>query len=599
MGELTPGTQPTERPPENRLDSWKEIAAHLGRDITTVQRWEKREGMPVHRHLHDKRGSVYATAAELDAWRETRRSRLESREETEAAAPGDRRTSAPAQVAAALPTASRKWFWLALATVVAVAIIAVAYAMSRSRTDRAAAPKIRSIAVLPLKNMSGDPGQDYLADGMTDALIGRLAGIHNLRVISRTSVMRFKNPQISVPQIAKQLGVDAIVEGSVTRDGNRIRVTAQLIRASTDEHFWSQTYDRQLRDVLSLESDLAQTIADRVAVTVTGAEHERLAAARPIAPEVYEDYLQGLYALNKTNSKADFEESIRYFKKAIANDATFAPAYLGLAEAYSSLGSNFVGEPPGANREQEISAVQKALELDPNLADAHVLMGFVDMEGWHWAEAETEFRRALDLDPNSSDACAALAWWSLWEGRSDEAWDWANRARQFDPLAVDDTEMGWMLFEARRYDDSVRELRAASARQPNDAVTLWDLGIALIDKQQSSDAIPVLEKAAHLSNGSPGVIGNLIQAYARAGRRTDALRLLAELQARRRTGFVPAGAFVSAYLGLGDKDQVFVWLDQAYKEHSITMTHLKADPIFDPIRSDPRFASLLRRVGLG
>src|SRR5579863_10307778 len=351
MGEPFSSTPPPERASEERLDSWKEIAAYLNRDVTTVQRWEKREAMPVHRHLHDKRGSVYALTPELDAWIQSRRQHLEEEEEEKepeaVAAPG------------------------------VLAVLAIAYILSRGRADRAAQPKIRSLAVLPLKNLSGDPGQEYLADGMTEALIGRLAQIHDLRVISHTSVMRFKNPQMSVTEIARTLKVDAIVEGSVMRDGSRIRVTAQLIRGATDEHFWSETYDRELRDALSLESDLAQTIAEKVEVTVTGEEERRLTATRPVAPQVYESYSKGEFALNTSSSKAEFEATIPYFEDALKRDPTFAPAYVGLANAYGNLGTVFVGGSADEMRPKVTSAAEKALELDPNLAEAHVLLANV------------------------------------------------------------------------------------------------------------------------------------------------------------------------------------------------------------------------------
>jgi TolB-like protein len=222
--------------------------------------------------------------------------------------------------------------------------------------------------------MTGDPSQEYLADGMTDALIGRLSTIHSLRVISRTSVMRFKKPQISVPEIAKTLNVDAIVEGSLMRDGNRIRVTAQMVRASTAEHFWSQTYDRELRDVFTVQSELAQSIAEKVEATASGAEQERLAAARPVAPEVYDSYSRGEFALNKSSSKAELEASISYFEDAVKRDPGFAPAYVGLANAYSNLGAVFIGGSAEETRPKVVSAAEKALELDPNLAEALVLL---------------------------------------------------------------------------------------------------------------------------------------------------------------------------------------------------------------------------------
>ncbi len=468
----------------------------------------------------------------------------------------------------------------------------------RGNTKGATQPGIKSLAVLPLKNLSGDPSQEYLADGMTEALIGRLSGIHDLRVISRTSVMRFKNPQLSVPEIAKMLNVDAIVEGSVMREGNRVRVTAQLIRGATDEHFWSETYDRQLRDALALQSDLAQAITERVEATVTGEEHERLAAARPIAPEVYESYLKGRFADNKSKSRADFEQSIGYFDDAIKRDPTFAPAYLGLASSYGELGTVFAGDSPEETRPKVIAAARKALELDPNLAGAHVLLAEVQQEQWLWADAEAEYRRALELNPNDAEAHVGLALWLLCQGRTDEAVSWAQRGRELDPLAVSGTRIAWILFQSRRYDETIHELHSVLAVQPDHASALWYLGFVLIAKNQPADAIPVLEKAASVSNRSPGVIGVLIRAYAHAGRRGDALRLLAELKRRRKAGYVPAGAFVNAYLGLGDNDQAFAWLEEAYKEQSNILQFLKVHPYFDPIRADPRFADLLRRVGL-
>jgi TolB-like protein/Tfp pilus assembly protein PilF len=593
MGELSPGTLP-EKPSEERLDSWKEIAAYLNRDVTTVQRWEKREGMPVHRHVHDKRGSVYALTPELDAWKQSRRASLEEEEKESAArtpvdteGDHDRRAMPPARL------------WLALAGVAVLAVLAVAYIMSRGRTDNAARPQIKSLAVLPLKNLSGDPTQDYLADGMTEALIGRLASIHNLRVISHTSVMRFKNPQVSIPEIARTLNVDAIVEGSVMREGNRIRVTAQLIRGATDEHFWSETYDRELRDVLALQSDVAQSIADRVQVTVTGEEHKRLAAARQVAPDVYDSYSKGEFALNKSNSKVEFEASIQYFEDAIRGDPTFAPAYVGLANAYSNLGTVFIGGLPEETRPKVMRSAEKALEIDPNLAEAHVLMAQVKQEQWHWADAEAEYKRALELNPNSAPAHEGLALWLACQGRADEAVAWAERGRELDPAAVSFEDLGWTLFQTRHYDQDIHELRAALVVRPNDLGALTDLGFVLIANNQPGDAIPVLERAISISNRSPGPIGVLIRAYAHGGRRGDALRLLAELKRRRETGYVPAGAFVNAYLGLGENEEAFAWLEQAYKEQSNMLQFVKVHPYFDPIRSDPRFADLIRRVGLG
>jgi pentatricopeptide repeat protein len=457
-------------------------------------------------------------------------------------------------------------------------------------------PKIKSLAVLPLKNLSGDPAQEYFADGMTEAVIGRLSMIRGLRVISRTSSMRFKDTRMSTPEIAKSLGVDAIVEGSVIREGGRVRVHAQLIRAATDEHFWSETYDRELGDALALESEVAQAIAQRVQVTFTGNERARLAATRSVAPEVYESYLKG--AFGKSNSRTNIEMSIGYFEEAIRKDPTFAPAYMGLAFAYEDLGSVFVGAPPEEVRPKAISAARKALELDPDLADAHVLLGDMHQIQWQWGEAEHEYNTALQLNPNNSAAHNALANWLTCQGRTDEALNSYRRARELDPLGTIGVGAGWILFHAKRYDEAIRELRSAVAVHPDNATAHWFLGFVLIANGQADQAIPVLEKALALSNRSPAVLGVLIRAYAHAGRRSEALRLLDELKHRQQQGYVPAAAFVNAYLGLGDNEQAFVWLDRAYQEQSNILQWIKVHPFFDPLRGDPRFADLLRRVGL-
>jgi len=459
-------------------------------------------------------------------------------------------------------------------------------------------PAIKSLAVLPLKNLSGDPAQEYLADGMTEALIGRLSSIRDLRVISRTSAMRFKDTNLSLPEIAKTLHVDAIVEGSVIREGSRIRVTAQLIRGSTDEHFWSETYDRELREVLALESDVAQSIARKVEVTVTGKEHERLSIARPISPEVYENYLKGRFALAKSNNRTTAEESITYFNDAIRRDPTFAPSYMGLADAYSELGTVFIGGVAKEERPKAILAARKALELDPELVEAHVLLANMAQQQWRWAEAEAEYRRALELSPNNAAAYAAFAFWLVSQERTEEAVTSYRRARELDPLATSGSDLAWMLFYARRYDDAVRELRSVLAVTPDDAYALWILGFALIANHHPQEAVPVLEKGVAASDRSPAIVGLLVHAYAHAGRRADALRLLEELKRRKQTGYVPAAAFVKAYLGLGEYDRAFFWLEEAYKEQSNLLQLLKVHPIFDPIRQDPRFADLVRRVGL-
>jgi TolB-like protein/DNA-binding winged helix-turn-helix (wHTH) protein/tetratricopeptide (TPR) repeat protein len=492
--------------------------------------------------------------------------------------------------------ASRRVKVLLAAIVILVGVAAfVKYQIGSKKSKQ---PAVRSLAVLPLQNLSGDPAQEYLADGITEELIGRLSGIRDLRVISRTSVMRFKTTQLSVPEIAKILAVDAVVEGSVMREGNRIRVHAQLIRAASDEHFWSESYDRELRDVLAMDADVAQAVARKVEITITGEEHRRLAAAHPLSPEVYENYLKGKFALAKGNNKSNIEESITYFSDAINKDPTYVPSYLGLATAYSSLTTVFMGGVAEQERPRAVLAARKALELDPELAEAHVLMASMDEAQWHWAEAESEYRRALDLRPNGAAAYSGLAWWLDCQGRPEEAVTMRRRARELDPLAISGTELAWDLFYTRHYDEAVQELHSVLAVRADDAYALWVLGFALVANHNPQDAIPELEKGVSLSNRSPALVGLLINAYAQAGRRREALRLLAELKRRKQKSYVPSAAFVLAYLGLGESDQAFAWLEQAYKEQSNILQLLKVFPFFDPIRSDPRFIDLLHRVGL-
>ena len=502
----------------------------------------------------------------------------------------------PPAVAQTTPAFGGGRLWLIATAVCAVAIVAWGWRQWRHRTTPPAATAIRSLAVLPLENLGRDPSQDYLADAMTEELIGRLSKIRSLRVISRTSTMHFKHTQLSAPEIAKTLAVDAIVEGSLMREGSQIRVHAQLIRGATDEHLWSETYDRQLEDVLALESAIAQSIASKVEVSVTWEERAGLAAAQHVSPDAYESYLKGMFG--KDYTKADVEQRAAYFEDAIRKDPTFAPAYVGLAAAYGSLGSPFVGARPDEVRPKMISTLRKALELDPGTPGANLMLAGIYENQWQWAESGAEYKRALALNPSDVGAHLGFSHWLLIQGRSEEAIVWFQRARELDPLGTVDSNMGWTLFQARHYDEAILDLRSVAAVSPEDAYAHWFLGFALIANGQPDQAIAPLEKARSLSGGSPAVIGVLVRAYAHAGRRTDALRLLDELKRRQHAGYVPTAAFVNAYLGLGDNERAFAWLERAYQEKAEILQYLKVHPFFDPLRGDPRFANLIHRVGL-
>jgi TolB-like protein/DNA-binding winged helix-turn-helix (wHTH) protein/Flp pilus assembly protein TadD len=561
-------------------------------ETSTAQPLALPEAVPIPHRVQDQRSSAHGLISDLNTWLQDRRLHLEEEEkerwvERPVDARGDRGPRGT----------PRLRHWLVLGGIAVLPLLAVTYFMTRIHPRGAIRPKITSLAVLPLKNLSGDPAQEYFADGMTESVVGRLSMIRGLRVISRTSAMSFKDTRMSTPEIANKLHVDAIVEGSVIREGSHVRVHAQLIRGATDEHFWSETYDRDLGDILALESEVAKAIARKVEVTLTGEEEGRLVAVRHVAPEVYESYLKGQFV--KGNTRADVEQSIAYFEEAIKKDPTFAPAYVGLAGAYNNLGTIFVGDPPEQTRPKVVSAARKALELDPDLAEPHGLLADIYQRRWQWSDAEVEYKLALELKPNDALAHLGFSHWLLCQGRTEEALVWAQRGRELDPLAGSGTNIGWILFSARRYDEAIREFRSVLAVRPDDAGVLWYLGFALTANGQPEEAIPVLEKAVAGSDRSPGVIGVLVRAYAHAGRRRDALRLLGELKRRQQTGYIPAGAFVNAYLGLGDNERAFAWLERAYQEKSNILQFLKVLPFFDPVRGDPRFADLLRRVGLG
>lgn len=492
---------------------------------------------------------------------------------------------------------SSRWRSGLLAAVTALVVFATGWGLYSSRSGTGAKqPAITSLAVLPLKNLSGDPDKEYFADAMTESIIGRLSSIRHLRVISRTSVMQFKDTKLSVPEIAGRLGVDAIVEGSVMRERDEIRVHAQLIRALTDEHLWSETYDRKITDVLALQSDVAQAIAEKVEVTVTAREHSRLAAARHVSPEAYESYLRG--AFHTGSSRADVEERIANFEDAIRRDPTFAPAHIGMAKAYSELASIFVGGPSNDVRPKVVQAALKALEVDPELAEAHLALAGTYQVQWHWADAEREYKRALELGPNDAAAHIAFADWLICQGRLEEAIAWSQRARDLDPLGAAGTGLGWILFQARRYDEAIRELRTELVVHPDSAGLRWVTGFVLIAKGQLRDAIPVLEQTVSMMHRSPGSLELLATAYARAGRRPEAVQLIDELERRRHAEYVPAGAFINPHLALGNYDEAFVWFRRAYDEQSNILQYLKVHPFFDPVRDDPRFKSLLHDVGL-
>jgi TolB-like protein/DNA-binding winged helix-turn-helix (wHTH) protein/Flp pilus assembly protein TadD len=509
----------------------------------------------------------------------------------------DQSTSDSAVLAAQKAFLSAHWRAV-LVGIAALAAFSVALVLYRSSSAKGARqPPIKSLAVLPLTNLSGDPKQEYLADGMTDALIGRLSEIHNLRVISRTSVMRFKDTHLSVPEIARTLHVDAIVEGSVIRDGSRIRVHAQLIRAATDEHFWSEAYDRELRDVLSLESDVAQTIARKVEVTITGEEHARLSAARTVDPEAYEAYLKGRYYWNKRTADS-MPKAAFYFEQAISKDPGYGAAYSGLADCNSGLAwHGFMS--PAEVLPKAYAAAQKAVEIDSQSAEAHASLALVLDHKWDWARAEVEFKRALELNPQYPNAHHWYGDYLSIQGRHDEALVEAKRALELDPLnLMIGTWVGLRYYLARRYDGAIEQSQNTVELDLNFAAAHLILGESYVQQGKHKEGLSELQKAAGLSGDSPLYMAQVGVSRAAAGEKREALRAIHELQDISGKRYVSPYGVAQIYATLNDKQQTYKWLETAYRDRAVWMSYLAVDPVFDSIRSEERFQDLLRRVGL-
>ena len=592
MGEPSLNKSLSETSSERRLDSWKEIATYLGRDVTTVQRWERQEGMPVHRHLHHKRGSVYALSSELDAWRQGRTLRSEEEQELalEAAGAGGRQTTVPR---------GRRWLILGSSVVVLAAIVSIAYFATRMRPKDASRAKIRSLAVLPLQNLSSDPSQDYIAYGMTEELIGRLSRIHGLRVISRTSIMHFKNTQLSVPEIAKMLAVDAIVEGSLVQEGHQIRVHAQLIRAATDEHIWAGEYQREYKSILEVQEEVARNIVEQIQLNLTPEDRARLASRPAVDPEAYENYLKGRYYFSQRTEDA-LHKSITSFQQAIARDPAYAPAYSGLAEAYAMLG--FRGGFPSKDALSAAKkAARKASELDDALAEPHASLAFIaETYEWDWPGAEREYKQALELNPGYAQAHNWYGGYLTYTGRFNEGVAEAMRARELDPLSLPlNNALAGRLLAAGRYDEALRQVQTTLELDEHFAPAHQTLGWVYLHGGKQDEAIREFQNALELAGAADTDIQlDLGFAYAVSGRPAEARRILANLQQLHQQAIVPAASLATLHGALGESNEAFVWLEKAYQERDPQLTYLKAGRRFEPLREDPRFAQFVRRVGL-
>jgi len=486
---------------------------------------------------------------------------------------------------------ARAWKISAFALVPALVILMAWIVHSASRPSS----NIRSLAVLPLESLSGDASQDYFADGMTDELITDLGKISALRVISRTSVMPYKRVRKSLPQIARELSVDAVVEGTVLRSGEQVRITAQLIQASADKHLWAESYEGDLRDTLALQKKVARAIAEQIRINLTPQEQAVLKNVKVVNPEAYEAYLKGRYFWNKRTADG-LKKAIDYFNQAIEKDPNYAQAYTGLADSYALLGDWEYGIlAPKEAFPRAKAAATKALELDNTLGEAHTSLAFsLDLFDWDWASAEREFRRAIELNPGYATAHHWYAWHLSEMGRNREAIAEMRKAQNLDPLSlIISADVAEILLVAHSYDQAIEQSRKTIDMDPNFAVAHYELGQALVQKHMYKEAIAELQKAIELSGGSTTCTSNLAFAYAASGRRKEAVKILSDLKNRSKQN---ASEIALMYVGLDEKDQAMTWLEKAYEQRFNPSILLR--PAFDPLRSDPRFQNLVRRIGL-
>jgi eukaryotic-like serine/threonine-protein kinase len=466
---------------------------------------------------------------------------------------------------------------------------------------RAPAARLESLAVLPLANFSGDPEQQYFADGMTEELIARLSRIGSLKVISRTSVMQYKDTKKALPEIARELNVDGVVEGSVLKAGNRVRITAQLIQAKNDRHLWAQSYDRDLSDILQIQSDVATAIAREISTRLNPTEQGQLVRSAPVDPQAYEAYLKGRFYSNQRTQQA-LSTSINFFQQAIARDPNYALAYSGLADSYALLAfrGNISNAKDALSRAK--AAALKAIELDDSLGEPHASHAFIaETHEWDWATAEREYKRALQLNPGDAHAHHLYAGFLIYTGRFQDGVAEEERARELDPLSLTvNNALAGRLLVAGRINEALEQLRKTLSLDPNYAPAHQTLGWAYLNQGKHEAAIQEFQRALQLSgNKDTEFMVDLGYAYAAAGSRGQAETMLAVIKDLHRRGFASSGSVAILYGALGEPDHAFAWLEKAYEEHAPELTYLKVPGRrFAPLQSDPRFADFLRRMNL-
>jgi TolB-like protein/Tfp pilus assembly protein PilF len=493
-----------------------------------------------------------------------------------------------------------KLLWMIAATVGVLGVIGVYLFIPSSHLT---GPDSKTIAVLPFTNMSGNPEDEYFSEGITEDVITQLAKLGKLKVISRTSIMQYRNTERNLKAIGKDLGVATILEGSVRREGSQIRVVAQLIDASSDNHIWAETYDREFTQIFAIQKDLAERIAHSLATTISADEQERLATIPTENLKAYDLYLKGRYHWNR-RLPADLKRGIEYFEQALAEDPSYAKAYAGLADSYIILG-DFNFRPPVESYPKAKAAATKAIEIDPSLSEAHVSLAYAMTHyDWNWAGAEEEFTDAIALAPNSAQAHSWYALLLAVTGRSEKAVAESRRAQDLDPYsAVVRTDAGLVSYFARQYDVATRQFLEAVQLDPSFVMANIPLGGVYMQNKMYADAIKAFQhlsmaSAFITSSSHPIPIAALACVYGVSGRKEDAADMIELLEEKSKVEYVSPYWMSVANIGRGDTAAAFDWLEKAWREKDGSMIFINVDPIFDRIRSDARFAALLEKMGL-
>ena len=604
---------------DKKLVSWKEIAVHLGREIRTVQRWEKTEGLPVRRHEHRKRSTVYAYASELDEWFKKRQPADDPEADaafepepdvTEVSTESDNgNASLAAQASFAADdhlavsrqvSAGSKGKRLAKTLAGVAAIFILAYAVLRWIQPTAFLQRKVRLVVIPFTNLSGDPKQDYFSAGLTDEMITRLGSLdpQRLGVIAAASSNAFRGKPIA--EIGKALDVQYALEGSVRRDGNRVRIDVQLIQVSDQTHLWADSYDRDLNDILRVQDDVGAAVASQIRVALKPPNGQRRAAVtkRTVNPEAYDAYLRGRFYWT---NRADMHKSIEAYQEAIQQDPQYALAYAGLANGYALMGQvPYDDLPPAEAKPKAREAAEHALQLDPQLAEAHTALANVAFNyDWDFQTAEREFQRAVALGPNDPTPHLWYAHYCIVRNRLSQALEENSRTLELDPVSpVFNTVRAQIEYSARNYDAAIAQGMRVVEQYPYYPLAYIWLGSAYREKKMYAEALEQFSKGRQLSGNQPVMIALYGHALAVSGDAAGARRALADLQHVAQSRYVSSVYFAAIQLGLGEKSNALDGLERAYQERNDYLAYLAVDPIADPLRSEPRFTELLHKIGV-